>query len=223
VSDIPGSTQKIQIEGTRFRSAVSEDVAQKMGGAINYLLDDSATQAGQISSLNTRVNQAAVTFGPISDTLTAGPGTTQDSLIANYTTLKGRPVEVCFQFGTFSAQLGPLGTIYSYIQVLRGTTVIGTIMRSDVFQGTLPALTDRTFFRDIGTSQVAGVVSQSTAGLVPTPQTYPYEYSSVGGNIIIRDVVAAGSYTYNLRLGVGGTSGSATVAYGAVSGFVIEV
>lgn len=36
--DLPNSTSTIQTEATRFRSSVSEALAQQLGGAINYLL-----------------------------------------------------------------------------------------------------------------------------------------------------------------------------------------
>lgn len=38
MSDIPGSSNKIQIEGARFRSPVSEALIQQIGAGINYLL-----------------------------------------------------------------------------------------------------------------------------------------------------------------------------------------
>lgn len=42
MSDIPYSSAKIQIEGARFRSSVSEALIQSIGGTINYLLDVNA-------------------------------------------------------------------------------------------------------------------------------------------------------------------------------------
>lgn len=39
MSDITGAERKIQIEGTRFGSAVSESLIQTLGGSINWLID----------------------------------------------------------------------------------------------------------------------------------------------------------------------------------------
>ncbi len=48
MTDIPSSPQKIQIEETQNGSAVSESTTTKIGGSVNFLLDNSVTSIGDI-------------------------------------------------------------------------------------------------------------------------------------------------------------------------------
>ena len=48
MTDIASVKKKIQIEETQYRSAVSESTAQKMGGTVNWIIDNSAFAVGDI-------------------------------------------------------------------------------------------------------------------------------------------------------------------------------
>ena len=48
MADLPSSKSKIQIEETRYKSTVSETTFQKVGGAINHILDNSVNQVGDV-------------------------------------------------------------------------------------------------------------------------------------------------------------------------------
>lgn len=48
MTDITGSRDKIQLEATDASSPVSEDLMTKIGGAVNYIIDNSTTQLGDI-------------------------------------------------------------------------------------------------------------------------------------------------------------------------------
>lgn len=48
MADLPSIARRLQIEETRFKSAVSESLAQKLGGTMNFLLDNYAIPPGAI-------------------------------------------------------------------------------------------------------------------------------------------------------------------------------
>jgi hypothetical protein len=48
MADIPSSRQKITVEQTSYRAAVSESLMQDIGGSINWIIDNSAFQLGDI-------------------------------------------------------------------------------------------------------------------------------------------------------------------------------
>lgn len=85
MSDIPSTNAKVQLESTQFRAPTSESLMQTMGGSINYALDTTATQAGQISTINGQISTingilpGAVKFSlktsPLWNLLIRGPGT----------------------------------------------------------------------------------------------------------------------------------------------------
>lgn len=52
MSDIPSARAYIQTEACRFRSAVSESLAQDMGASINYLIDERDLLQAQINTIN---------------------------------------------------------------------------------------------------------------------------------------------------------------------------
>ena len=63
MSDIPSSITKVQIEATRFRSAVSEFLLQQMGATINGLIDDVAALNAAVGPvLKTEIFTANGTF-----------------------------------------------------------------------------------------------------------------------------------------------------------------
>ena len=62
MSDLPSVSAKIQVEATRFRSAVSEFLAQGVGSSINFLIDDKVTQDARLAALEGKVPN--VVFGP---------------------------------------------------------------------------------------------------------------------------------------------------------------
>lgn len=48
MTDIASVRRKVQIEETDFRSAVSESLLQKMGAVVNFLIDNSTFQVGDV-------------------------------------------------------------------------------------------------------------------------------------------------------------------------------
>lgn len=50
MADLPSTNSKIQIEETTYRAPVSETLTQRMGGSINYALDQVAANATAISN-----------------------------------------------------------------------------------------------------------------------------------------------------------------------------
>lgn len=97
MSDIPSSIQKIQIEGTRYGSAVSEALMQYMGAAINKVMDfitspvsHNVTGSGSDSTARTgygtNPDTLAVSSGAGVYTLVnAIPRSSTDSISATYT------------------------------------------------------------------------------------------------------------------------------------------
>lgn len=67
-TDIPNSSSKIQQESVQFRSAVSENTNSKIGGAINYLLDQAASFQDQLDAIQLNIEQFLT---PGDDTWTA--------------------------------------------------------------------------------------------------------------------------------------------------------
>lgn len=55
MTDLPYSTDYIQVEETDFRSPVSERAQQKQGGAINFLLDQNTANIAAIATINSRI------------------------------------------------------------------------------------------------------------------------------------------------------------------------
>lgn len=50
MTDITGAREKIQVEAVDSSSPISEDLMTKIGGAVNYIIDNSATQLGDVIS-----------------------------------------------------------------------------------------------------------------------------------------------------------------------------
>jgi hypothetical protein len=50
MADIPSTNSKIQIEETTYRAPVSETLTQRMGGSINYALDQVSTTSGALAA-----------------------------------------------------------------------------------------------------------------------------------------------------------------------------
>jgi hypothetical protein len=50
MADIPSTNSKIQIEETTYRAPVSETLTQRMGGSINYALDQIVTTSGALAA-----------------------------------------------------------------------------------------------------------------------------------------------------------------------------
>jgi len=61
MSDVPSSSQKIQVEGLTTRSAVSEAAIQSIAGAVNYLLGQVTPIGSVVSSLLTESQFQSVT------------------------------------------------------------------------------------------------------------------------------------------------------------------
>lgn len=143
---IPNSTSLIQIEATRFRSAVSESTAQAMGGAINYSLNTLPNKA-ELANLN----NTAAAAGVAQNGTYPYPGSTSikvrlDNVIANVGnyngivdlynnafSLGGGPSVRMGTDGTFSYftqvryDTGTY-TVYTYRQANTGGTITSTMI-----------------------------------------------------------------------------------------------
>lgn len=55
MTQLPYSTDYIQVEETSFRAPVSERVQQNIGGAVNFLLDQNTANIAAINTINSRI------------------------------------------------------------------------------------------------------------------------------------------------------------------------
>lgn len=88
MSDLPSVEQKIQVEATRFRAAVSEFVSQRVGSSINFLIDENTSQDSRISALEAvapnvvRGSGVSATFSAAGTILSAAITITSGSHVA---------------------------------------------------------------------------------------------------------------------------------------------
>lgn len=113
MSNIPSSPSYIQIEGTRFRSAVSEGVAQTIGGSINFLLDQNTSNTAAIATLNSEVAALQVISSSLftyqSASCGAASGTAATILFAGFNqAYSGRRVHLSIQ-GDGANQISYIG------------------------------------------------------------------------------------------------------------------
>lgn len=90
MTDLPSVEAYIQTEATRFRSAVSESLAQDMGSAINYLNDQDAIAQAHFAAIATN------TFG-----LITGSGSSTNATVGFSVTTDADEYAWVFFGGTF--------------------------------------------------------------------------------------------------------------------------
>jgi len=128
MSDLPSVEAKIQVEATRFRSAVSEFLAQGIGSSINFLIDENTAQAARLTALEgvlpNVVFGAGSGAGASSFTATITPGaTTGPILIIAQNSGSGDGV-ISFPAGTLTLKRGA-ATLASWSNdILRDITFI---------------------------------------------------------------------------------------------------
>lgn len=125
MSDIPSVNSKIQLESTQFRAPTSESLMQTMGGSINYALDTTATQAGQISTINGQISTingilpGTVKFSakssPLWNLVIRGPGSPTYTV---YTAPAGK-------FGLITILSVP-GYVLPFVDISRAGATVGT-------------------------------------------------------------------------------------------------
>lgn len=122
MADISSSNQKINDIEVSADAGLTEAFFDKVGGSVNYLIDATASNAADITALQTpNVNKASPTAsGTISGTgvlatITLTPATTNVLIVPT---------------GVFFPALG--GTQYAFIEVKRGGTILYTYVADNL-------------------------------------------------------------------------------------------
>jgi|GEM_PF-5296830 len=175
MSNLPSVKQKIQVEGTRFRSAVSESLEQTIGKSINYLIDSTDDLETRVTDLEAVLPNIQVSASSNGYSLT---GSTAEALITNLSvsiTLT-RPsatnavmiwLESANTTGTDLAYFTNSGAGFgpAYIRLYRifgGTTRVGSFALEPPFVGTTA----------VTTYMHPGAVQQVDFGLADGTYTY---------------------------------------------------
>ncbi len=104
MSNISSSKKYIQVEETRFRSAVSESLEQKIGGSINYLNDQDTLNTARILTAIKKTGSFSIT--PSTTQLSVSTSSGANSVLLNTSSTEMVLGSISYRFDTVGTTVG---------------------------------------------------------------------------------------------------------------------